>query len=234
MEKNPGNEEKSLLDTSKEKTRMKTLNLKVCGMKDPGNIQEIASLGPDYLGFIFYEKSPRNFKGKIPELAGNIKKTGVFVDASVDFVREKAEEHHLKAVQLHGKESPEVCSALKSEGLEVIKVFSVRDSFDFSILQMYEGKVDFFLFDTKGKEKGGNGITFNWEVLKEYPSSTPFFLSGGIGLEELEKLKNFDFPETFYGIDVNSRFETEPGIKNSDKVKQIRKGLGSTGKNNQG
>ena len=216
---------------SEKSSRLKNLQLKVCGMKDAGNIQEIASLGPDYLGFIFYEKSPRNFEGKIPKLQGNIKKTGVFVDASVEFIKEKAEEHHLKAVQLHGKESPKVCSALKSEGLEVIKVFSVKDTIDFRLLQEYEGKVDFFLFDTKGKEKGGNGLTFNWDLLKEYPSSTPFFLSGGIGLEELEKLKDLDLLESFYGIDVNSRFETEPGMKNPDKVKQIRRGIESSDKN---
>lgn len=232
MDKDLNNDKTPSPLLSRERSGLKSLNLKVCGMKDPGNIQEIASLEPNYLGFIFYEKSPRNFDGKIPELQENIKKTGVFVDASVEFMKEKAKEHDLKAVQLHGKESPEVCSALKSEGLEVIKVFSIKDTFDFRILQEYEGKVDFFLFDTKGKEKGGNGVTFNWELLHKYPSSTPFFLSGGIGLEELEKLKDFDLPETFYGIDVNSRFETEPGIKNPDKVKLIRKGLGSSGKYN--
>ncbi|WP_189606001.1 phosphoribosylanthranilate isomerase [Salinimicrobium marinum] len=191
-------------------------------MKFPENIEQVAVLQPDYLGFIFFEKSPRNFEVAIPELDKAIKKTGVFVDASLDFILEKVKKHELQAVQLHGKESPEFCAALKAVGLEIIKVFSVKDSFDFSILQQYESKVDFFLFDTKGKAKGGNGITFDWEVLKNYPSETPFFLSGGIGLEEIGRLKDFEFSKAFYGIDVNSRFELEPGFKNLDTLKELR------------
>jgi phosphoribosylanthranilate isomerase len=201
----------------------KSLKLKICGMKFHENIEQVASLQPDYMGFIFFEKSPRNFDAEIPEMNKRIKKTGVFVDASLDFVLEKVEKHQLQAIQLHGKESPEFCAALKAEDLEIIKVFSVKDSFDFNILQQYEGKVDFFLFDTKGKAKGGNGITFDWGILQKYPSETPFFLSGGIGLEEIGRLKDFPFPETFYGIDVNSRFELEPGLKNLETLKELRK-----------
>ena len=201
----------------------KDLKLKICGMKFHENIKQVASLKPDYMGFIFFEKSPRNFDAEIPEMDKEIKKTGVFVDASLDFVLEKVKKHQLQAVQLHGKESPEFCAALKVEDLEIIKVFSVKDSFDFSNLQQYEGKVDFFLFDTKGKAKGGNGVAFDWEVLKKYPSETPFFLSGGIGLEEVGRLKDFEFPKTFYGIDVNSRFELEPGFKNLETLKELRK-----------
>lgn len=201
----------------------KDLKLKICGMKFHENIKQVASLKPDYMGFIFFEKSPRNFDAEIPEMDKGIKKTGVFVDASLDFVLEKVKKHQLQAVQLHGKESPEFCAALKVEDLEIIKVFSVKDSFDFSNLQQYEGKVDFFLFDTKGKAKGGNGVAFDWEVLKKYPSETPFFLSGGIGLEEVGRLKDFEFPKTFYGIDVNSRFELEPGFKNLETLKELRK-----------
>lgn len=201
----------------------KDLKLKICGMKFHENIKQVASLKPDYMGFIFFEKSPRNFDAEIPEMDKGIKKTGVFVDASLDFVLEKVKKNQLQAVQLHGKESPEFCAALKVEDLEIIKVFSVKDSFDFSNLQQYEGKVDFFLFDTKGKAKGGNGVAFDWEVLKKYPSETPFFLSGGIGLEEVGRLKDFEFPKTFYGIDVNSRFELEPGFKNLETLKELRK-----------
>ena len=201
----------------------KDLKLKICGMKFHENIEQVASLKPDYMGFIFFEKSPRNFDAEIPEMDKGIKKTGVFVDASLDFVLEKVKKNQLQAVQLHGKESPEFCAALKVEDLEIIKVFSVKDSFDFSNLQQYEGKVDFFLFDTKGKAKGGNGVAFDWEVLKKYPSETPFFLSGGIGLEEVGRLKDFEFPKTFYGIDVNSRFELEPGFKNLETLKELRK-----------
>lgn len=191
-------------------------------MKQPGNIREVSAFAPDYLGFIFFEKSPRNFDAVIPEVSPEIKKTGVFVDASLEFILQKVRNHKLQAVQLHGNESPELCAALKEEGIEVIKVFSVKDSFDFSILKPYEGKVDFFLFDTKGKAKGGNGIIFDWEILKKYPSETPFFLSGGLGLEEVAKLPDFDFPETFYGIDVNSRFEVGPGLKNIEDIKKLK------------
>lgn len=191
-------------------------------MKQPENIQEVSAFAPNYLGFIFFEKSPRNFDAVIPEVSPEIKKTGVFVDASSEFILKKVRKHDLQAVQLHGNESPELCAVLKEEGIEVIKVFSVKDSFDFSILQPYEGKVDFFLFDTKGKARGGNGIIFDWEILRNYPSKTPFFLSGGLGLEEVVKLQEFDFPETFYGIDVNSRFEVEPGFKNIEDLKKLK------------
>ena len=202
---------------------MKGLKLKICGMKFPENIEQVAALQPDYMGFIFFEKSPRNFDAEAPRLPEKIKKTGVFVDASLDYILEKVEKHQLQAIQLHGNETPEFCAALKAENLEIIKVFSVKDSFDFSILQKYENKVDFFLFDTKGKAKGGNGITFDWEILKKYPSETPFFISGGIGLEEIARFKDFEFPKTFYGIDVNSRFETKPGFKNLEDLKELRR-----------
>ena len=201
---------------------MKDLKLKICGMKDPESIREVAALQPDYLGFIFYEKSPRFFDGEIPEISSAVKKTGIFVDAAFDYILEKAGKHQLKTVQLHGEESPELCAALQKEQLEVIKVFSIKDDFDFEVLKDYEGKVDFFLFDTKGKEKGGNGITFNWKILKKYPSATPFFLSGGLGLEEINKIEKYHFPESFYGIDVNSKFESRPGFKNIKDLKKLK------------
>lgn len=202
--------------------KLNNLKLKVCGMKQPENIQEVSAFAPDYLGFIFFKNSPRNFDAVIPEISPGIKKTGVFVDASSEFILEKVRSHGLRAVQLHGNEPPQLCTLLKEEGVEVIKVFSVKDSFDFSMLQPYEGKVDLFLFDTKGKAKGGNGIIFDWEILRNYPSKTPFFLSGGLGLEEIAKLPDFDFPDTFYGVDVNSRFEVEPGFKKIEDLKKLK------------
>ncbi|MGA9590600.1 MAG: phosphoribosylanthranilate isomerase [Salegentibacter sp.] len=213
---------------------MSNLKLKICGMKHPENIAEVAALQPDYLGFIFYEKTPRFFDAEIPDFQKEVKKTGVFVDADVDFILKKVKKHKLQAVQLHGSESPEFCAELKilfagMEKMEVIKVFSVKEDFDFSRLLNYEGVVDFFLFDTKGKNKGGNGLTFNWEILKEYSSPTPFFLSGGIGLEELPELEQLQqyFQQEgkgnlFYGVDVNSRFETEPGLKDIEKLKNFK------------
>lgn len=207
-------------------------------MKHPENIVEVARLQPDYLGFIFYEKTPRFFDAEIPDLTEEIKRTGVFVDAEIDFILEKVKLHKLQAVQLHGEETADFCKELKQnlkDDIELIKVFSVKDDFDFSKLQNYENKVDFFLFDTKGKNKGGNGLTFNWELLKKYPSSTPFFLSGGIGneevraLEELHKYFQLKGKEhLLYAIDVNSRFETEPGLKDIEKLKNFKDNIKSS------
>lgn len=218
---------------------MNELKLKVCGMKHPVNIREVAELVPDYMGFIFYEKTPRFFDAEIPEIPEGIKKTGVFVNADIAFILEKLEKHQLQAVQLHGAESAEFCKRLKEQTLEneieLIKVFSVKDDFDFDKLKEYEGLVDFFLFDTKGKNKGGNGVSFNWEILKEYPSITPFFLSGGIGLEEAEEIKELsDFfrkkgkEKLFYAVDVNSRFEDEPGLKDVEELKEFKNKIKSS------
>lgn len=201
------------------------------------NTLEVATLDPDYLGFIFWEPSKRYFDGNIPKLPASIKKVGVFVDAPLEEIRKKVKEYKLQAVQLHGKESPEFCSdlkkstsdrskALEENSLEIIKVFSIKDDFDFSNLAPYENVCDFFLFDTKGKLPGGNGFTFSWEVLKNYPSSKPYFLSGGIGLDEIEKIREFQQrPESKYchAIDVNSKFESEPGLKDIDKLKEFKK-----------
>ena len=207
--------------------------LKICGMKFQENILEIASLKPDYMGFIFYEKSPRNFENEIPEISSEIKKTGVFVNASSHFILEKASRYNLQAIQLHGEENPQLCKDLRKElkklketsEVEIIKVFSVNEEFDLDLIIPYEDKVDYFLFDTKGKNKGGNGIAFNWDILKEYPSKKPFFLSGGIGIEELESIKSLiaEFQkkgkeDLLYAIDVNSKFEIEPGLKNFENL----------------
>ncbi len=214
------------------------LKLKICGMRERENIEQIASLQPDYLGLIFYEGSPRYVQEEIQDLNQEIRKTGVFVNASEEYILDKVQRFGLSAIQLHGEESPEFCRDLKQQfsGLEkhpeLIKVFSVKEEFDFERLQAYEEVADFFLFDTKGREKGGTGIRFNWEVLKEYPSRVPFFLSGGIGPEEVTEIKNLyrHFEEknnakVFYGIDVNSKFETAPGLKDAATLKIFREAL---------
>jgi len=196
--------------------------LKICGMRD--NISEIATLMPNYLGFIFYEKSPRFFTGTIPKLPKSVKKVGVFVDADAAFISEKIKTYALDVVQLHGSESPMQCQAIS--GVEVWKVFSIKDAFNFEQLTPYEAVVDKFLFDTKGKDKGGNGFTFDWRVLKNYNSSKPMVLSGGIGLEEVEKVKNIlatTIPIAV--IDVNSRFETAPGLKKKKDLSTFKKAL---------
>ena len=203
-------------------------------MKHPGNISEVAKLQPDYMGFIFYEKTPRYFETKMPEIPSAIKKTGVFVDEEINIILERIKEQDLNAIQLHGEESAAFCYELKTllmeTQVEIIKVFSVKDDFDFSLLEAYEPVVDYFLFDTKGKNKGGNGITFNWKVLKNYPSEKPFFLSGGIGPEEVEAIQELKTyfekngkKDLLYAIDVNSKFEEEAGFKNIEKLKEFKR-----------
>ena len=200
------------------------MKTKICGMKYPDNILEVGSLLPDYMGFIFWKKSARYFDGLIPNLPQSIKKVGVFVDETIENVVKKVQKHDLQAVQLHGKESVEFCLNLKTQlaaNIEIIKVFSVADDFDFSLLAPFEDVCDYFLFDTKGKLPGGNGTTFDWKVLENYPSTKPFFLSGGIGVEEMAAVNEIiktNLP--VYAIDVNSKFEIEPGLKNVPLCKE--------------
>lgn len=220
------------------------MKLKVCGMNQ--NPVEVAQLQPDYLGFIFWEPSSRYFEGDMPQLPKSIKKVGVFVDATVEEVLQKVAQYQLDAVQLHGKETPEFCRILRhaeldsashrdetpkqvrGDQLEIIKVFSIKDDFDFDVLRDYETVCDYFLFDTKGKLPGGNGYTFDWSVLEHYPSTKPYFLSGGIGLDAVDKLKAFlNSPASKYcfAVDVNSKFETEPGLKDITMLKAFTKSL---------
>lgn len=204
-------------------------------MKD--NIGEVAALQPDYIGFIFWKPSKRFFDGSIPELAKTISKVGVFVDANIDEILSRTKTFSLNAIQLHGNESPEFCTILREQfekqniKIDILKVFSIKDSFDFSQLDPYEKSADFFLFDTKGKLPGGNGYQFNWEVLKGYPSKKPYFLSGGIGLSELDSVLEFlqkEESKFCYAIDVNSKFEITPGLKDIDKLKEFKNRLFET------
>jgi len=222
-------------------------------MKFIENIQAVAALQPDYLGFIFYEKSKRNFEGIVPELPNQIKKVGVFVNEHLEIVTSLVEEYQLDAVQLHGDESVEYIQLLKENLLQaelvlashknvskknrgknkknlnqvqVIKVFGIKDEFNFDVLKPYLEVVDYFLFDTKGKERGGNGISFNWNVLKDYPFAKPYFLSGGIGLENSDALLSFLQNKEFkycIALDVNSKFEDVPGLKSVEKLKEFNK-----------
>ncbi|WP_394758786.1 phosphoribosylanthranilate isomerase [Flavobacterium sp.] len=199
------------------------MKLKICGMKYPENILEVSQLLPEYLGFIFWEKSSRYFDGEIPKINKSIKKIGVFVDATVEEIISKIKKYDLDVIQLHGDESPEFCRNLKMENIEIIKVFSVNDDFDFSVLEPFENACDYFLFDTKGKLPGGNGITFNWQILQHYKLTKPFFLSGGIGLNDIEDIKKLNLP--IYAIDVNSKFEIEAGLKNIKLLKSFKNNL---------
>jgi phosphoribosylanthranilate isomerase len=208
------------------KPKAMKMKLKICGMKYPDNILEVGALLPDYMGFIFWAKSARYFDGQMPELPKSIKKVGVFVNENSAIIEEKIAQYDLQVVQLHGQESVEFCLELKTKlnaTIEIIKVFSADENFDFSILKPFENACDYFLFDTKGKLPGGNGTTFDWKVLSNYPSTKPFFLSGGIGIEEIEAVNEIaktNLP--LYAIDVNSKFEIEPGLKNIERLKDLK------------
>ena len=206
---------------------MKNVKLKICGMKETENITEISTLQPDYLGFIFWEKSKRNMTlDAIPELPETIKKVGVFVDASIQEIAAKINQYQLDVIQLHGNESVIFCRNVKKLGVEVIKVFSMNSNFNFSLVKEYVLVVDYFLFETKGKLPGGNGVTFDWKILENYHCDTPYFLSGGIGTTEIDGLKEFlksPAAKKCYAIDVNSRFEKKPGIKNKIKLQKFKK-----------
>lgn len=204
------------------------LKLKVCGMRLAANIAAVAELQPDYLGFIFYEKSPRVISEVSAELIkyipAEIKTVGVFVNEDIETVKQKISSLKLKAVQLHGSESPEYVAALKLSfpNVEVIKAFGIDEDFDFSVLEAYLSAADYFLFDTKTKAHGGSGKTFNWSVLDRYTYNKPYFLSGGIDLEHTTAIKNIN-DDRLYALDINSRFETEPGLKDAAKIKEFIK-----------
>ncbi len=193
------------------------MKIKVCGLRDPQNISALNSLGIDYLGFIFYPKSPRYMADVLPPsflelVPEHIKKVGVFVNESAENMIELGKKFHLQVLQLHGNETPETCQQVKDAGFEVFKVFSVGEEFDFATTEPYNEVADYFLFDTKTPEHGGSGKQFNWEMLYKYKGNKPFFLSGGIGPGDAMAIRRFNHPQ-FFGIDLNSKFETEPGMK---------------------
>jgi phosphoribosylanthranilate isomerase len=201
------------------------MKVKVCGMREKHNIEAIARLKPDYMGFIFYTGSPR-FVGTqlIPEtiyaLSPEIRPVGVFVNEELYYVNQLAQKYGFEYIQLHGLEKPDYCKTLKDKGLKIIKAFHLHDNFDFSSLIPYKPVCDFFLFDNKGETYGGTGEHFGWDILKYYDNEVPVFLSGGISLNDLEDIKNLK-NHNIHAVDVNSRFELEPGIKDISKVKKL-------------
>ena len=192
--------------------------VKVCGMRDAANIRQLEALGIDWMGMIFWPKSKRYVSTPPVYLPQHVRKVGVFVDASLDAIRQHVEDYHLDIVQLHGQESPETLKALKP--LTLIKALNIATPEDLQKTEPYEGLADYFLFDTKGESVGGNGEKFDWSVLDNYQGKTPFLLSGGIGSEDAEVVKTFHHPKCI-GIDLNSRFETESGLKDITKLKQF-------------
>jgi phosphoribosylanthranilate isomerase len=200
------------------------LAIKICGMKDPANIQLVAELSPDFMGFIFYQKSPR-FAGDldpkwIQNLPSTICKTGVFVNETEDTIRSIVERYQLNAIQLHGNESPADCSLLQQQGLKVIKALSIATAEDFRVTERYYESCDYLLFDTKTPLYGGSGLQYDWSLLDHYTGILPFFLSGGISPDDAERIRSFSHPK-LYAIDLNSRFESESGVKNEETLKQF-------------
>ncbi len=199
--------------------------IKVCGMRDAENIRELVKLTPDYIGFIFYEKSPRYVGRKIPAeildaIPENIKKVGVFVNATEREMKNMITQNSLNVVQLHGNESPEMCQIIRMAGVQVIKAFPVDENFDFHSIRRYRENCDFYLFDTKTPQYGGSGKQFDWTLLDKHDFTKPVFLSGGIGLEDAEKIINLSNKDIKV-VDINSRFELEPGVKDIEKVKKF-------------
>lgn len=195
--------------------------IKTCGMRDADNIRAVSELGIDWMGFIFWAPSSRYVSEKPSFLPTRQKRVGVFVDARIEEVKSKADEYALDLIQLHGNESPAFCERLKANSRQqLIKAFNIATQEDLEQTIPYEGLVDYFLFDTKAKMVGGNGTQFDWSVLSAYQGNTPFLLSGGIGPDDAEKVRNFHHPQ-LAGIDLNSRFELSPALKDIEKLKQF-------------
>ncbi len=189
--------------------------IKVCGMRNAENILALSELDVQFMGLIFFEKSKRFVQGTIPDI--HIPKVGVFVNETYETIIQKIREYQLDYIQLHGDETPVFCQLFHDEKVRVIKAFRVNDDFDFDSIKQYEEHCDYFLFDAKGKDYGGNGITFNWKILNQYQGKIPFFLSGGIHSGSVSEIKDFRHPQLF-ALDINSGFEIQPALKDIDLI----------------
>ncbi|MBB6004834.1 phosphoribosylanthranilate isomerase [Arcicella rosea] len=201
-------------------------------MRNSDNIKELLELGPDYMGFIFYEKSSRFVGEELDEdllksFPNTVKKVGVFVNATQAYILDKVKKYALDYVQLHGEEMPDFCRNLKFKGVNIIKAFSVDNQFNFGKLLNFKPYCDYFLFDTKGDLKGGNGITFDWSVLRRYDNDKPFFLAGGIDLDNAAQARELAGLK-IHSLDVNSKFEISPALKDIEKLSELIKILKPT------
>jgi len=201
------------------------MKIKVCGNKFPENIRAVDALQPDYIGFIFYEKTERkanlNVSDFIETLASvKAEKVGVFVNHNIQALTDICQTLGIKTLQLHGLETPEYCKQLKDGGFRIIKALPVNQASDFSFTNIYKDVADYFLFDTATSNFGGSGIKFNWDWLQSYTLNIPFFLAGGISENAVDSILSIRHP-LFYGADVNSRFEISPGLKDIQKVKNF-------------
>jgi len=203
------------------------MNIKVCGMREADNVSALCQLPIDYIGFIFFEKSPRFAENilideTVESVPDTVKKTGVFVNADAFYISAMADKFKLDVLQLHGKEDPAFCKEIKQKlGLPVVKAFGVDEQFDFSVLDEYENACDFFLFDTKSPKHGGTGEKFNWDILKKYQSEKPVFLSGGITADDYADVLKTAENLPVHAIDINSRFEIAPALKDIDLIRKF-------------
>lgn len=216
------------------------MKLKVCGMRDSQNIRELTMLKPDYIGFIFYSASPRNVgevlsRSVLQEIPNGIKKVGVFVNASLHEIKWQIKMYGFDVIQLHGEETSEFTADVKNLGIQVIKAFSIGgEDFDASQLEPYKKHVDYFLFDTRSKLKGGSGEAFDWTRLKKvYDNEMPFFLSGGISLKNIANLKTLK-GMNLHAIDINSKFEISPGLKDLEMIQEFKDQIPSLKGNKKG
>lgn len=194
--------------------------IKVCGMRQPENISAVEKLGVDLMGFIFYPKSPRYVAEKPQYLPKTVKKVGVFVNENIETIIKTAKEFSLDFLQLHGSESVEYCETLHKLGYALIKAFSVATVQDVQNAQNYEKICEMFIFDTKCNTVGGSGVSFDWSLLDEYSGNTPFLLSGGLGLDNIEQIKQFKHTQHI-GYDLNSTFEISPAEKDVAKLREF-------------
>lgn len=206
------------------------LKIKICGMREPENLREIATLSPDYFGLIFYPKSPRYISieqaERLPRFQGT-EYVGVFVNEDAGTMLDYATRAGLFVLQLHGDESPQDCRLIKKLAgrIKLIKAFAVGADFDGNVLKDYEAACDYFLFDTKTENRGGSGHAFDWQILQSFPIKRPFFLSGGVGPENATKAIAACEGLPLYALDLNSRVEISPGLKSVELVKQIIRNL---------
>lgn len=201
---------------------VETMMIKVCGMRDTANIRAVAELEPSFMGFIFHEESPRCALGISPQslmgLDKRITPVGVFVNKPAAYIDEICRRHGIGTVQLHGDESPEECRALKQMGYRVLKAIAVTHDMDWDPYRSYEDVVNMFVLDSKSAVRGGSGQKFDWSVLHHYPLSTPYLLGGGLSPDDARVIVGKKYPG-MVGVDLNSRFEESPGIKDISLLK---------------
>jgi phosphoribosylanthranilate isomerase len=213
------------MNHKKQDSQINRLRVKVCGMRDKENIIQLVQLPIDYIGFIFYSGSPRYAGTKIePSILRNIpshiQKVGVFVNSTIEETSNIANENDIEILQLHGNETPEYCNELSEKGFTIIKSFSIKNYDISKKITDYRFSCNYYLFDAPTKEYGGSGQKFDWKILEQQKIYLPFFLSGGIAPGDEEIIKNLNI-DGLHAIDLNSRFEIEPGIKNIELIKNF-------------